>query len=80
MNKDSLLPTTELLQPTNRASKLYEIATKNGLDSNKYAKIYSALIVLGIIKKDKPLTEDEGQKSISLLYDQMLRFWYRRFE
>lgn len=40
-------------------------------------KIYSALMVLGIVKKEKPFTEDEGRKSIYLLNDQMFRFWYR---
>jgi AAA+ ATPase superfamily predicted ATPase len=34
-------------------------------------------MTLGIIKKDKPLTEDESRKSIYLLEDQMFRFWYR---
>lgn len=61
----------------NGASKLNEIATKNGLESNKCAKYISALMALGIIKKEKPLTEDEGRKSIYLLDDQMFRFWYR---
>lgn len=61
----------------NGASKLNEIATKNGIESNKCAKYISALMVLGIIKKDKPLTEDESRKSIYLLDDQMFRFWYR---
>ena len=61
----------------NGASKLNEIATKNGLESNKCAKYISVLMALGIIKKDKPLTEDEGRKSIYLLDDQMFRFWYR---
>ncbi len=61
----------------NGASKLNEIATKNGLESNKCSKYISALMALGIIKKDKPLTEDESRKSIYLLDDQMFRFWYR---
>ncbi len=61
----------------NGASKLNEIATKNGLESNKCAKYISALMALGIIKKDKPLTEEESRKSIYLLDDQMFRFWYR---
>ncbi len=34
-------------------------------------------MALGINKKDKPLTEDKGWKSIYLLDDQMFRFWYR---
>ena len=59
------------------ASKLNEIATKNGIESNKCAKYISALITLGIIKKDKPLTEEDSRKSIYLLDDQMFRFWYR---
>lgn len=61
----------------NGASKLNEIATKNGLESNKCAKYITALMALGIIKKDKPITEDESRKSIYLLDDQMFRFWYR---
>lgn len=61
----------------NGASKLNEIATKVGIENNKCAKYISALIALGIIKKDKPLTEDESRKSIYLLDDQMFRFWYR---
>lgn len=61
----------------NGASKLNEIATKNGIESNKCAKYISALMALGIVKKDKPLTEDESRKSIYLLDDQMFRFWYR---
>lgn len=61
----------------NGASKLNEIATKNGLESNKCAKYISSLIALGIVKKEKPLTEDESRKSIYLLNDMMFRFWYR---
>lgn len=59
------------------ASKLNEIATKNGIESNKCAKYISALMALGIVKKEKPLTEDESRKSIYLLEDQMFRFWYK---
>jgi len=59
------------------ASKLNEISTKNKLESNKCSKYISALISLGIIKKEKPITEDDSKKSIYLLDDQMFRFWYR---
>ena len=59
------------------ASKLNEIARKNGIESNKCAKYISVLMALGIIKKDKPLTEDKSRKSIYFLDDQMFRFWYR---
>lgn len=59
------------------ASRLNEIATKSGLESNKCAKYLAALIALAIVKKEKPLTEDDGKKSIYLLEDQMFCFWYR---
>ncbi len=58
------------------ASRLNEIATKNGIESNKCAKYIAALIALGIVKREKPLTEDASRKSIYLLDDQMFRFWY----
>ena len=61
----------------NGASRLNEIATKNGLESNKCSKYITALMALGIVKKEKPLTDDEGRKSIYMLEDQMFRFWYR---
>ncbi len=60
------------------ASRLNEIATRNNIESNKCAKYISALIALGIIKKEKPLAEeDNSRKSIYLLDDNMFRFWYR---
>ncbi len=61
----------------NGASRLNEIATKNGLESNKCAKYISVLMALGIIKREKPLAQDESRKSIYLLEDLMFRFWYR---
>lgn len=59
------------------ASKANEISTKTGLSSavcNKYLKV---LIDLGILKRETPITEKEGKKSIYLLADQFFRFWYR---
>ncbi len=61
----------------NGATRLNEIASKNHMESNKCAKYLSALIALGIIKKEKPVTETVSKKSIYLLNDQMFRFWYR---
>jgi hypothetical protein len=59
------------------ASRLNEIATKCGLESNKCAKYLKSLISLGIVKKEIPVTEASSKKSIYLLDDMMFRFWYR---
>ncbi|MDR1271668.1 MAG: ATP-binding protein [Clostridiales Family XIII bacterium] len=60
------------------ASRLNEIATKCGMESNKCAKYLKSLISLGIVKKEFPVTEPStSKKSIYLLDDMMFRFWYR---
>ncbi|MDR0425326.1 MAG: ATP-binding protein [Clostridiales Family XIII bacterium] len=59
------------------ASRLSQIATKCGIESNKCAKYLSALISLGIVKKELPIAGPPSQKSIYLLGDMMFRFWYR---
>lgn len=61
----------------NGASRLNEIAGKNNMESNKCSKYLTSLMVLGIIKKEIPITETIGKKSIYLIDDQMFRFWYR---
>jgi len=59
------------------SSRLSEIATKCGIESNKCAKYLKSLISLGIVKKEFPITETSSKKSIYLLDDMMFRFWYR---
>jgi len=59
------------------ASRLNEIATKCGLESNKCAKYLSSLISLGLIKKEYPYGETGGKRSIYKIEDNMFRFWYR---
>ena len=59
------------------ASRLNEIATKCGIESNKCAKYLKSLMSLGIVKKEIPVTETSSKKSIYLLDDMMFRFWYR---
>jgi AAA+ ATPase superfamily predicted ATPase len=61
----------------NGASRLNEISTKCGLESNKCAKYLKSLIALGIVKKEFPITETSSKRSIYLLDDMMFRFWYR---
>ena len=59
------------------ASKLNEISTKCRIENKTCAKNLNALISLGIIKKETPITERLSKKSIYLLNDMMFRFWYR---
>jgi AAA+ ATPase superfamily predicted ATPase len=59
------------------SSRLNEIATRCGIESNKCAKYLKSLISLGIVKKELPITETASKKSIYLLDDMMFRFWYR---
>jgi AAA+ ATPase superfamily predicted ATPase len=59
------------------ATRLNEIATKCGIESNKCAKYLKSLMSLGIVKKEIPVTETSSKKSIYLLDDMMFRFWYR---
>ena len=59
------------------ASKLNELATKTGMESNKCAKYLGSMISLGLVKKETPYGEAKSRKSIYRLQDQMFRFWYR---
>jgi AAA+ ATPase superfamily predicted ATPase len=60
------------------ASRLNEIATKCGMESNKCAKYLKVLITLGIVRKEFPVTDGpSSKKSIYRLEDMMFRFWYR---
>ena len=59
------------------ASRLNEISTKNGIESNKCSKYIKSLLSLGIIKKEKPANDLSSKKTIYLLEDQMFRFWYK---
>ena len=59
------------------ASRLNEIATKCGMESNVCAKYLKSLITLGIVKKEFPVTEISSKRSIYLIDDMMFRFWYR---
>ena len=59
------------------ASRLNEIATKAGMESNKCAKYLSSLIALGLVCKEHPFGEKTSKRSIYKLEDLMFRFWYR---
>lgn len=59
------------------ASRVNEIATKIGVESGICAKYLKVLLELGILKKETPVTEKCGKKTIYLIGDQFFRFWYR---
>ena len=59
------------------ASRANEIATKVGLESAVCAKYLKVLLDLGLIKKETPLTEKPGKKTIYAIGDNFFRFWYR---
>ncbi len=59
------------------ASRLNEIATKTGEESSIASNHLKTLIDLGIVKKETPITEKPGKKTIYMLDDLFFRFWYR---
>ena len=59
------------------ASRLNEIATKVGLESGICTKYLKVLLDLGILKKETPITEQTGKKTIYAIDDNFFRFWYR---
>lgn len=59
------------------ASRMNEICTKSGIDSGPCSKYLSVLMNLGIVKKETPMTEKPGKKTIYSISDPFFRFWYR---
>ena len=59
------------------ASRLNEISTKIGLESGICTKYLKVLLELGILKKETPITEKTGKKTIYMIEDNFFRFWYR---
>lgn len=59
------------------ASRLKQIAEKADITTGSCSTYLTSLIELGIIKKEYPVTEKEGRKTIYRFQDQMFRFSYR---
>lgn len=59
------------------ASRMAEISTKVGEDTNVCASYLKNLIALGLIQKETPYGEKASRKSIYAVSDNMFRFWYR---
>jgi len=54
-----------------------DIKLKVGEENSVVSKYLKTLIDLGIAKKETPITEKPGKKTIYLLADNFFRFWYR---
>ena len=58
-------------------SRMSEIATKIGENTNVCSGYLKNLINLGIIRRETPYGEKDSKKSIYVIEDNMFRFWYR---
>lgn len=59
------------------ASRLNEIVSKVGETSSTCMNYLKTLMELGIVRKETPITEKPGKKTIYMLADNFFRFWYR---
>lgn len=59
------------------ASRINDIALKTGQENSVVSKYLGTLIDLGIVKKETPVMEKIGKKTIYELADNFFRFWYR---
>ena len=59
------------------ASRMNDIKLKVSEENSVVSKYLKTLIDLGIVKKETPISEKPGKKTIYLLADNFFRFWYR---
>lgn len=59
------------------ASRMSEISSKVGEDTNICSAYVKKLVSLGIIQKETPYGEKASRKSVYSIEDNMFRFWYR---
>jgi len=59
------------------ASRMSEISTKVGEDTNVCTAYIKNLMNLGIVQKETPYGEKNSRKTIYYIEDNMFRFWYR---
>ena len=59
------------------ASRMSEISSKIGEDTNVCSVYLKNLVTLGIVQKETPYGEKASKKAIYSISDNMFRFWYR---
>lgn len=50
---------------------------KVGEENSVVSKYLKTLIDLGIVRKETPITEKNGKKTVYLITDNFFRFWYQ---
>lgn len=58
-------------------NKINEISTKTGEPSSKVTNYLKSLILLGLVKKVKPITDKKSRKTIYEISDNYLNFYYK---
>ena len=59
------------------SSRMSEICSKVGEETNKVSTYIKNLVMLGIVQKESPYGEKSSKKTIYSIEDNMFRFWYR---
>lgn len=59
------------------SSKSNEIATRVNMQSGALNRYIESLSELGIIRREKPIGNEAGRKTIYMIQDGCFRFWYR---
>ena len=59
------------------ATKLGDVSSKTGIETASCTAYLKTLSDLGIIKKETPIGQKEGRRSIYTISDPFFRFWYR---
>lgn len=59
------------------SSRLSEICSKVGEETNTVSAYIKNLVTLGIIRKESPYGEKSSKRSVYSIADNMFRFWYR---
>lgn len=59
------------------SSRMSEISTKVGEETNVCSSYIKNLISLGIVQKETPYGEKNSRRSVYYIEDNMFRFWYR---
>lgn len=59
------------------STKLGEISSKSGVPTGLLTKYITVLMELGIVKKETPITEKPGKKTLYIIDDEFFSFWYR---
>jgi len=75
--RESAIYTSIITAVATGASRMSEICSKVGEETNTVSVYIKNLVTLGIIQKETPYGEKNSKKSVYSISDNMFRFWYR---